>query len=333
MFALYGKITRVIILVCIFTGIILSNCAWGTALPPEVMSSLKEVKILEITKDNIDVIWDLSPTQHPDSADLVDLKVVYKDISNEHTMVLQEWVKRGKGIILYSTNMKRFFPDINTQLYNGLGTIAQSVEDSHPVVKGVKEVRFKESSYSAIEAEFQSLCIPILKIKDEKIIAIACSYGRGRVIIFTNGKAKSENQTWRYSPLVTTEDYDNERFKINVEQWLAGAPVPSVTAKYPMVRDTIFLKNDDILSGEILNERFTVVNPYGTLIFCISDLTQIIFEEVKEQRPTDIARIILRIGDRVSGVIQEDKINIMLVSGEEIAIEKEKIAHITFELR
>ncbi|MBA7546906.1 hypothetical protein ES705_39307 [subsurface metagenome] len=99
------------------------------------------------------------------------------------------------------------------------------------------------------------------------------------------------------------------------------------------MRDTIFLKNGDILSGEILNERFTVVNPYGTLIFCISDLAQIIFEEVKEQRPTDIARIILRIGDRVSGVVQEEKINIMLVSGEEIAIEKEKIAHITFELR
>ncbi|GAH22559.1 unnamed protein product [marine sediment metagenome] len=51
MFSLYGKITRAIITICIFTGIILSNCAWGTALPPEVMSSLKEVKILEITKE------------------------------------------------------------------------------------------------------------------------------------------------------------------------------------------------------------------------------------------------------------------------------------------
>ena len=97
MFALYGKITRVIITVCIFTGIILSNCAWGTALPPEVMSSLKEVKILEVTKDNIDVIWDLRPTQHPDSADLVDLKVVYKDISNEHTYGTSRMGKKRKG--------------------------------------------------------------------------------------------------------------------------------------------------------------------------------------------------------------------------------------------
>ncbi|GAF99582.1 unnamed protein product, partial [marine sediment metagenome] len=68
MFSLCGKITRAIITICIFMGIILSNCAWGTALPPEVMSSLKEVKILEITKENLDVIWDLRPTQYPDSA-------------------------------------------------------------------------------------------------------------------------------------------------------------------------------------------------------------------------------------------------------------------------
>jgi len=333
MFVLCGKITRAIITICIFTGIILSNCAWGTALPPEVMSSLKEVKILEITKDNIDVIWDLRPAQHSDSADVVDLKVIYKDISNEHTMVLQDWVKRGKGIILYSPNVKRFFPDINTKFYNGLGTISQSIEDNHPVVIGIKEVRFKESSYSAIETELQPLCVPILKIKDEKIIAVACSYGRGRVIIFTNGKVESKSQTWENSPLVITEDYDNERFKINVEQWLAGAPVPSVITKYPMMRDTIFLKNGDILSGDILNEQFTVVNPYGTQIYCISDLVQIIFEEIKEQRPTDIARVILRIGDRISGVVQEEQINIMLVSGEEIAIEKEKITHIIFESR
>lgn len=333
MFTSPGKIMRTIIAICIFTGIILSNCAWGTALPPEVMSSLKEVKILEITEENLDVIWDLRPTQYPDSADVVDLKVVYKDISNEHTMVLQEWVKRGKGIILYSPNMKRFFPDITTELYNGLGTIAQSVEGSHPVVTGVKEVCFEESSYSVIETELQSLCIPILKIKDEKIIAIACSYGRGRVIIFYNGKVKSENYSWRYSPLMTTEDYDNGRFKINVEQWLAGAPVPGVIATYRMKRDTIFLKNGDILSGDILNERFTVVSPCGTLIFCISDLAQIIFEEVKEQRPTNIARVILRIGDRISGVVQEEKIDIILLSGTETSIDKDKIAHITFELR
>jgi hypothetical protein len=83
----------------------------------------------------------------------------------------------------------------------------------------------------------------------------------------------------------------------------------------------------------VLNDRFTVVNPYGTLVFRISDLTQIIFEEVKEQRPTDIARVILRIGDRVSGVVQEEKIDIMLLSGTETSIDKDKIAHITFELR
>ncbi|GAH37668.1 unnamed protein product, partial [marine sediment metagenome] len=88
-----------------------------------------------------------------------------------------------------------------------------------------------------------------------------------------------------------------------------------------------------ILSGDILNERFTVVSPCGTLIFCISDLAQIIFEEVKEQRLANIARVILRIGDRVSGVVQEEKIDIMLLSGTETSIDKDKIAHITFELR
>lgn len=97
------------------------------------MSSLKEVKILEVTKDNVDAIWDLRPNQDPDKADIVDLRLDYRDISTELSLVLQEWMSSGKGVILYQSDVHRFFPEIEISGPRERDFTAKAIEGSHPL--------------------------------------------------------------------------------------------------------------------------------------------------------------------------------------------------------
>jgi hypothetical protein len=214
-----------VIIVCMFMSIVLSSGALGTALPPEVMSSLKEVKILKVTKDNVDVIWDLRPNQHPDRADIVDLRLNYRDISTELAIVLQEWVSSGKGVILYKSNVHRFFPEI--ELSGGIrdrSRVAKAIEGNHLVATGVKEVEFRTSYYYLITGELQSSYIPILETEQGEVTGIASCCGRGGVVVLLN------SGNWKDAPWGRA-GYDNQRFEINVHQWLAGAPVPGSSGR------------------------------------------------------------------------------------------------------
>jgi len=209
----------------VLIGIVMQGGALAAALPPEVMDSLKDVRILEVTKDNVDVIWNLRPNQDPDMADVVDLRVNYRDISSEVSMVLKEWVTRGKGVILYRSNLHRFFPEIEISSSSPeRSPVARAVEKSHPVVTGVQEVVFKTRYFFVITDELPSPHVPILKTEKGEVIAIASCWGRGGVIAFSN------SDDWKGSPW-GKEGYDNERFAINVQQWLAGAPVPELTGR------------------------------------------------------------------------------------------------------
>lgn len=212
-------------IVSALVGIILSSGASGTALPPEVMESLKEVRMLEVTKDNVDVIWNLRANQDPDMADIVDLRLNYRDISTELSMVLQEWVGGGKGVVLYQSNVHRFFPEIGiSDGSRERSPILKAVKDSHPVVIGVQEVVFRTRSFYSITGELQSPHIPILETEEGEVVAIASCCGRGGVVVFLN----SDN--WKGAPW-GKEGYDNERFTINIQQWLAGACVPGLSGR------------------------------------------------------------------------------------------------------
>jgi len=231
---------------CMFMGIILSSSALGTALPPEVMSSLKEVKILEVTEDNVDVIWDLRPNQDPDRADIVDLRLDYQDISTELSLMLQEWVNSGKGVILYRSNVHRFFPEMEISASRiARSYIVKAIEGSHPVVTGVKEVEFETSECYPVTGELQSPHIPILETEGGEVVGIASSCGKGGAVILLNA------HDWRSAPWDGAE-YDNQRFEINVQQWLAGAPVPRLSGRG--VPGGPFYRLEDCLTPEMVKK-------------------------------------------------------------------------------
>lgn len=94
-----------------------------------------------------------------------------------------------------------------------------------------------------------------------------------------------------------------------------------------------FSARRDVLSGTVLNQDFVISTSYGDVPLKIGEIAQIILEGETGQGPGNIEQLILRIGDKLSGVVKSDKISIELASGPEISLEKDKIASITFKIR
>ena len=90
--------------------------------------------------------------------------------------------------------------------------------------------------------------------------------------------------------------------------------------------DQIIFKNSDFLTGEIKTKVFKLRASYATLTFERSEISHIEFEGGGQ----NIDTIILGGGDILSGVIEVPIIEILLKSGEEINLNKEKIKKLMF---
>lgn len=90
--------------------------------------------------------------------------------------------------------------------------------------------------------------------------------------------------------------------------------------------DTVNLRNGDVLSGDILTTEFVVQASYGTLSFAQDQLASISIES--QNGRTD--QVVLDVGDRVSGVLKNESIEIALTSGATVTLEKGNIGSITF---
>jgi len=91
--------------------------------------------------------------------------------------------------------------------------------------------------------------------------------------------------------------------------------------------DRVVLKNGDTISGQIKNGAFTLRTFYGIIKFDTERIQNINFEVGGQ----NIDVVILRIGDKLSGVIQENNVVILTRSGAEIALEKDKVKDINFK--
>ena len=106
----------------------------------------------------------------------------------------------------------------------------------------------------------------------------------------------------------------------------AVAPGEAVAPAARADVDSVTLRNGDMLSGSILTDEFTVQASYGTLTFTSEQLTSIRIEDAAGK--TD--QFVLKVGDRVSGVLQNTTLEMTLTTGATITLEKGNIASITF---
>ncbi len=135
----------------------------------------------------------------------------------------------------------------------------------------------------------------------------------------------------------TAHDSDSRRWYLNYMHWALGLGVPGaadtgilgggssgLTLKESVKYDAMILKNGDTITGTIENETFKLKTSYSNLTFELSKIAKIVFEGAGSN--VDVVR--LKVGDKLSGVVQDKKIKIKLVSGTSVEIDKDKVKEI-----
>lgn len=130
---------------------------------------------------------------------------------------------------------------------------------------------------------------------------------------------------------------DNRRWYLNYMHWALGLGVPGaadtgilgggssgLTLKESVKYDAMILKNGDTITGAIENETFRMKTSYGDMTFKSNEIAKIVFEGAGSN--VDVVR--LKVGDKFSGVVQDKKIKIKLVSGTSVEIDKDKVKEI-----
>ena len=130
---------------------------------------------------------------------------------------------------------------------------------------------------------------------------------------------------------------DSRRWDLNWWHWSMGLGVPGaastdvlgggssgLTLDEAVKYDAMILKNGDTITGTIGNESFRLKTSYADLTIKSVEIEKIVFEGAGNN--VDVLR--MRIGDKLSGVIQDKKIMIELVSGTGVEIDKEKVKEI-----
>jgi hypothetical protein len=91
--------------------------------------------------------------------------------------------------------------------------------------------------------------------------------------------------------------------------------------------DQIIMKNGDLLSGRILTTEFVLRTSYGTNTFQTNQIKTINFEGGGQ----NIDLVLLKIGDKLSGVIDNTIVKMQMRSGSQVELSKDKIKDIVFK--
>lgn len=133
---------------------------------------------------------------------------------------------------------------------------------------------------------------------------------------------------------------DSRRWELNFWHWAMGLGVPGaaetgilgsgssgLSLEQAKKYDSIVLKNGDTVTGTVENKNFTLKSSYSEITFATSEIAKIVLEGAGSN--VDVVR--LRVGDKISGVVQDEKVAIKLVSGTSIEVEKDKIKEINIK--
>jgi hypothetical protein len=92
--------------------------------------------------------------------------------------------------------------------------------------------------------------------------------------------------------------------------------------------DQILFRNGDTVSGQVQTKAFKLRTTYGNLDFETPQIGYIEFEEGSQNS----AVLGLRIGDKLSGILEPGSIRLLMRSGAEVKLDKRKIKTINFVL-
>jgi hypothetical protein len=320
------------------------------ALAPEIEAQIQPTKALTITFDNRSAVWSLRPNVNPNQADYVILEVEAPKLESDMIDILYQWVQSGKGLLVgvgdgHSTWLHPHASSLGKPHRTGNQSMRGrpvTIPKLHPICYGISQVNFPSYDFIGIgivhkryfmNQDPTSVLRPLITSQDGLVLLAVQDLGSGRIAWLSGGLVSAPiMQNRKY-----LGEYDNKRLAVNLDQWLAGYPVPGLTldgqdiapAQNETALDMVNLVNGDVLRGYIQNEHVGIRTTYAALQFQMKDVLQLGFEGFGNQ--TDYIR--LRSGDRLSGVIGLNEWRLALLSGSMVTLEKSKIKEITISVR
>ncbi len=335
-------IKKTLSLTLIMLAILLGGMAYGQAtkyeatIPPEILNRYdpgvvegSRPKFVTITQP---MIWGLrnNPNQ---GGEIYRLDLDAAKLSTVQKEILQDWVKGGQKILIWGRDELFRYSD----LFSGLGSAFDDFNQvpnvqlsNHPVNTDVRDIDFSDgdSGKNIDYAVFRKYPVNseiIVSVK-EGLIAGVAPFGRGSIYFASpwNG--------WKRGA-------DRDRWTLNFYQSMLGLRVPgsagtrvgagssNLKAVKKEVYDRVLLKNGDTVSGKLVTDKFSVKTSYALLSFELKQIESVVLEGSGQ----NIEMIVLRNGDKLSGIVGPDAITIKLVSGQQTEIEKDKIKEISVQ--
>ncbi|MCH8151586.1 MAG: hypothetical protein IH830_04330 [Planctomycetes bacterium] len=267
-------------------------------------------------------------------ADVVMFNFEADKLSTAHRNILDAWIRaRHNKVVLKDQDIQKYAAIFGLRAKKQGFPAPRDFLVAHPVNTDCRNLYFrgyaksnKDSSVWAVYHFYQldpaaSTVIATVDVDKARVVCGAFAYGERTIYFYNEGFGPD----WR-------------RWQLNFWHWVLDLRVPGAAetgampgvgsaaaggARRPLY-DAIKLKNGDTMSGVILNESFTIKASYGVLTFPRAQIDRITIEG----GGFNVDELILKVGDRISGVLQDAKIRVKLSSGAEADLDKDKVKEI-----
>jgi len=338
--------TRAVISITVVTSFFVSSGIAFAAkdadlIPPEVLKQMdpdiRSGKRPIFTTINQGDIFGLR--ENPKfEADFVKFNFAVSNLSTVQQRIIGNWIRAGhNAVYLADTDIYKYASLLSPVTFTGqnAGDRANWVNRTllhHPVNTDCEKVLFQCHPpvwLGAYSTSSRATCC-LTKMTEEGVVIVEAGGGNAVCGSFPLGEGRIIFQS-------SVSGADSRRWQLNYWHWVMGLGVPGaanteilgrgssgLTLKEAVEYDAMTLRNGDVVTGTIENEKFTVKASYGDIVFETNTMAKIVFEG--EGNNTDVVR--LRVGDKVSGVVQDAKIKIKLVSGEAVEIDKDRVKEV-----
>jgi hypothetical protein len=318
---------------------------WAFALDIKKLAhSDKELKILVLAQKNKAQLNKLAA--QPELAKILVLQIPPAKLTPQEIQIMQNWTKAGGSLWFYDSRLASYFDLHNAPLSRkefenkdfkgafgdegklpGVATVATTI-GNHSLLSGVSSVaifllEIEPGKYSALEIE--PSMIPLLKVNTEnKAVSAIKTYGKGWVV---------------FKPLLWEEELDGARFQLNLKEFSAGYPVPTIEKiesgnfgnedNAAQNLDKVYLKNGKVISGNILTETYDLETEQGRLSLKKNQIAALYI-----QNQAGLDKIELKDGKLAIGYLfLGDELNIKEPSGKTLNLNKSMISKVVFKTK
>ena len=318
-----------VLLVC--EGVLAQASRYEETIPPEILRLFDPAivqgarpKIVPVTQS---IIWALR--ENPDQGgEVYALDINFEKLSTVQRNVLINWVEKGMKVLLWGKDAIETIPYLVPGATVGWSQAGEATElTDHQVNTDCRLLRFECDNSANPYRGIQQVPAKCEVIAGTKSVVVAGRIPVGLGSIYFAALDPGEKGKWR-------EGADRDRWALNFKQWMLDMPVPGAAetsvAETPVVpsfigtKDRILLKNGDVVSGTLVTQDFQIATDYANLTFRRDSIWSLFLDA--GGRGYEI--MILRNGDRLSGVMRPVTVKIKLELNEEIEIAKTKIKEI-----